>query len=568
MQITVTVNGVAQTRDVEPRLLLVHFLRDELGLTGTHWSCDTSNCGACVVQYDGAAGQVVHGVRRDGAGPRGPHRRGARQQRRARPRPAGVQRLSRPAVRVLHPRDDAHRSRPARREPGPVGPRDPRGDLRPDLPVHRLREHRPLGPRGRPGRARRARGSREGARQGDHDALRRRHHAHGLRLHAAQGGRAVRPRPRPLPRRHRAAGDAARRGPAQPVRPREDPLGRHQRRRGAPEGQGRDHRRDARRAGPVVDADAVARRPGRARHGQGALPGPGGRVRHRDRPLRGARRARPHRGRLRAAAPGRRREAGSGPRRPGDPRRPRGPHRQPHLRLGGRRPGGHGRGVRRGGRRLVLRDALPARAPGADGDLRRDRLQGRGHRQDHDLDDHAGAARAPHDLRAGGGAARARDPGDRPGHRRRVRQQGRHLPRLRLRGRRHDPHRCAGEVDRRPHREPHEHVVRPRLPHAGRDRGHEGRQAARGAGEGPRGPRRVQRHRADVEDARGAVPRVQRLLRHAGGALLGDRRLHEQVPGRRGVRLLVPDHRGRVPHRAARGRPRLRPGLGSRPSCG
>ena len=80
--------------------------------------------------------------------------------------------------------------------------------------------------------------------------------------------------------------------------------------------------------------------------------------------------------------------------------------------------------------------------------------------------------------------------------------------------------------------------------------------------QGPRGPRRVQRHRADVEDARGAVPRVQRLLRHARGALLGHRRLHEQVPGRRRVRLLVPDHRGRVPHRAARRRPRLRPGLG------
>jgi len=53
VEITVTVNGVPQTRDVEPRMLLVHFLRDELGLTGTHWSCDTSNCGACVVQYDG-----------------------------------------------------------------------------------------------------------------------------------------------------------------------------------------------------------------------------------------------------------------------------------------------------------------------------------------------------------------------------------------------------------------------------------------------------------------------------------------------------------------------------------
>jgi aerobic carbon-monoxide dehydrogenase small subunit len=53
MQITVTVNGQEYTREVEPRLLLVHFLRDHLGLTGTHWGCDTSNCGVCVVQLDG-----------------------------------------------------------------------------------------------------------------------------------------------------------------------------------------------------------------------------------------------------------------------------------------------------------------------------------------------------------------------------------------------------------------------------------------------------------------------------------------------------------------------------------
>jgi aerobic carbon-monoxide dehydrogenase small subunit len=53
MQITVRVNGDEYTRDVEPRLLLVHFLRDELGLTGTHWGCDTSNCGVCTVQVDG-----------------------------------------------------------------------------------------------------------------------------------------------------------------------------------------------------------------------------------------------------------------------------------------------------------------------------------------------------------------------------------------------------------------------------------------------------------------------------------------------------------------------------------
>jgi carbon-monoxide dehydrogenase small subunit len=52
MQITITVNGVSHTRDVEARLLLIHFLRDELGLTGSHWGCDTSNCGACVVWLD------------------------------------------------------------------------------------------------------------------------------------------------------------------------------------------------------------------------------------------------------------------------------------------------------------------------------------------------------------------------------------------------------------------------------------------------------------------------------------------------------------------------------------
>src|SRR5215467_13587042 len=53
MQITVNVNGDDYTREISPRLLLVHFLRDELGLTGTHWGCDTSNCGVCAVWMDG-----------------------------------------------------------------------------------------------------------------------------------------------------------------------------------------------------------------------------------------------------------------------------------------------------------------------------------------------------------------------------------------------------------------------------------------------------------------------------------------------------------------------------------
>jgi len=52
MQVTMTVNDVEVTREIEGRLLLVHFLRDVLSLTGTHWGCDTSNCGTCVVWLD------------------------------------------------------------------------------------------------------------------------------------------------------------------------------------------------------------------------------------------------------------------------------------------------------------------------------------------------------------------------------------------------------------------------------------------------------------------------------------------------------------------------------------
>src|SRR6187399_3606378 len=54
-KVSVTVNGKVRTADVEPRTLLVHFLRETLNLTGTHVGCDTSQCGACVVHIDGKA---------------------------------------------------------------------------------------------------------------------------------------------------------------------------------------------------------------------------------------------------------------------------------------------------------------------------------------------------------------------------------------------------------------------------------------------------------------------------------------------------------------------------------
>jgi carbon-monoxide dehydrogenase small subunit len=65
---TVTVNSETRSADVEPRVLLVHLLRDTFGLTGTHWGCDTSNCGACVVLLDDVPVKscTVLGVMADG----------------------------------------------------------------------------------------------------------------------------------------------------------------------------------------------------------------------------------------------------------------------------------------------------------------------------------------------------------------------------------------------------------------------------------------------------------------------------------------------------------------------
>jgi carbon-monoxide dehydrogenase small subunit len=67
--VQITVNGEARHAELEPRLLLVHYLRDQLGLTGTHVGCDTSNCGACTVHLDGEAVKscTVLAVQADGA---------------------------------------------------------------------------------------------------------------------------------------------------------------------------------------------------------------------------------------------------------------------------------------------------------------------------------------------------------------------------------------------------------------------------------------------------------------------------------------------------------------------
>ena len=67
--ITIAVNGVEKSHEVEPRLLLVHYLRDMLGLTGTNIGCDTSQCGACTVLLDGVSVKscTVLAVQADGS---------------------------------------------------------------------------------------------------------------------------------------------------------------------------------------------------------------------------------------------------------------------------------------------------------------------------------------------------------------------------------------------------------------------------------------------------------------------------------------------------------------------
>ena len=69
MEITVTVNGSPETADVEPRLLLVDFIRETVGLTGTHIGCDTTSCGACTILLDGKPVKscTVFAVQADGS---------------------------------------------------------------------------------------------------------------------------------------------------------------------------------------------------------------------------------------------------------------------------------------------------------------------------------------------------------------------------------------------------------------------------------------------------------------------------------------------------------------------
>ncbi len=154
--VAIEVNGVQHSREVEPRLLLVHFLRETLGLTGTNVGCDTSQCGACTVLIDGQAVKscTVLAVQADGA--KVTTDRGAGHGRQAAPAAGGVLGEARPAVRLLHAGHDHDRLRPAAAQPAPERGRDPPRHRRQLLPLHRLPEHRRGGGAGRRADDRRA----------------------------------------------------------------------------------------------------------------------------------------------------------------------------------------------------------------------------------------------------------------------------------------------------------------------------------------------------------------------------------------------------------------------------
>ena len=121
-EIKLTVNGTVRSDEVEPRLLLVHYLRETLGLRAANVGCDTTSCGACTVLLDGESVKscTVLAVQANGRSvttAEGARRRGRHDERRA----AGVPREPRPAVRLLHAGHGHGLDQPARGEPAPHG---------------------------------------------------------------------------------------------------------------------------------------------------------------------------------------------------------------------------------------------------------------------------------------------------------------------------------------------------------------------------------------------------------------------------------------------------------------
>ena len=147
------VNGERRSLEVEGRTLLVHALRDGLGLTGAHVGCDTSQCGACTVLVDGRAVKSCTMLALQADGAEVTTIEGLARGRRAPPDPARVRRAPRPPVRLLHAGNHPDgRSTSSRATPTPTARRSALAP-RQLLPLHRVPDHRRVDARGRRGAA-------------------------------------------------------------------------------------------------------------------------------------------------------------------------------------------------------------------------------------------------------------------------------------------------------------------------------------------------------------------------------------------------------------------------------
>ena len=148
MQVSVKVNGEEYTREIEPRMLLVHFLRDELGLTGTHWGCDTSNCGVCVVQVDGTPVKSCTILAAMASGHEVRTVEGLEQNGELDPIQQGFMIEHGLQCGFCTPGMMLTAQLAPGRQSASDGRRDPRSDLRQPVSLHGIREHRARGPLG------------------------------------------------------------------------------------------------------------------------------------------------------------------------------------------------------------------------------------------------------------------------------------------------------------------------------------------------------------------------------------------------------------------------------------
>ena len=482
MDVAITVNGVRREADVEPRTLLVDFLRDDLGLTGTKIGCDTSQCGACTVHLDGKAVKscTVLAVQADGGAVTTIEGLAANGD--APPGAGGVLGAARPPVRLLHARDDHGRDRAARGE-------------------RRARATRRSGTRSRatsagapatrtssaPSTRRRARGG-ELTMATDRDAP---PGSIGAPVKRVEDPRLITGAAQ-VPRRPQAARDGARRDPALAVRARPDQRASTRRSAAAAPGvvavfTGKDfeHLNPLPCAWQAGGVENFVDTPRALEIDRVTFTGAGVAAVVAETQVRGRGRARADRGRLGAARRRRRRRGGGAP-----------TARRSSTRT---RPGnivmdwscGDAGRDRQGARRGRRRRQAAARQPAADPERRwrraaRPRTYEPSHRRVHGLDDLAGPA---HHAAADDGV-RVRDPRDedalhRAARRRRLRHEDLPLPRVRARGRPRREGRAAGQVGRDAERELHGDDARPRPRHL------------------PRGRREARRHdhRAQGEDA-------------------------------------------------------------------